>query len=51
MSWNEDGFRQLEAAGIEFLMWPGWDDLARFVFSHNTTDAETANLCKTLESL
>jgi len=49
VSWSEDGFRQLEAAGIEFLMWPERDNLARFVFSHNTTDAETATLCKALE--
>ena len=46
--WSAEGFRRLEAAGIEFLAWPGRDDLARFVFSHCTTDEETAALCEAL---
>jgi len=46
--WSSEGFRQLEAAGIQFLTWPGRDDLARFVFSHCTSPAETDALCEAL---
>jgi len=46
--WSAAGLRRLEAQGIEFLYWPGHDDLARFVFGHSTTDAETAALIKAL---
>lgn len=46
--WTEDGFQALADAGIEFLTWPGQDDLARFVFSHATTDAETDRLITAL---
>jgi threonine aldolase len=49
--WTADGFRGLESAGIEFLTWPGRDDLARFVFSHCTTDEETDALCAALANL
>jgi len=49
--WTAEGFRRLEASGIEFLTWPGRDDLARFVFSHCTSDEETAALCETLNAL
>ena len=49
--WNGAGFRALEDRGVEFLMWPGRDDLARFVFSHCVTDEETAALCSLLKSL
>lgn len=48
VAWNSEGFKKLEDQGIEFLMWPGRDDLARFVFSHCTTDDETAALCEAL---
>ena len=48
VSWNGEGFRALEERGIEFLMWPGRNDLARFVFSHCTTDEETETLCEAL---
>ena len=48
VSWSQTGFARLERQGIEFLMWPGRDDLARFVFSHCTRDEETAALCKAL---
>jgi len=44
--WSASGFRQLEEAGIQFLTWPGRNDLARFVFSHCTLDEETAALCR-----
>ena len=46
--WSAAGFRQLEDAGIQFLTWPGRDDLARFVFSHNTQPDETDALCRAL---
>jgi threonine aldolase len=48
VAWSSEGFKSLEDQGIEFLMWPGRDDLARFVFSHCTTDEETAALCEAL---
>ena len=50
VKWAPDGFRALEESGIQFLLWPGRDDLARFVFSYCTTEAETAFLCDTLEA-
>jgi len=46
--WSAEGFRQLEDAGIQFLTWPGRDDLARFVFSHSTSPEETEALCRAL---
>lgn len=49
--WNKAGFDALSAAGIQFLGWPGRDDLARFVFSHATPEQETAVLCDTLLAL
>jgi threonine aldolase len=49
--WNKQGFLGLEDKGIEFLMWPGRDDLARFVFSHCTKAEDTAALCEALKSL
>jgi threonine aldolase len=48
VSWTSAGFQRLEAAGIQFLTWPGRDDLARFVFSHCTTEQETEALCDAL---
>ena len=48
VSWTPEGFGRLEEKGIEFLMWPGRDDLARFVFSHCTTDTETSALCEAM---
>lgn len=46
--WSPAGFRKLEQAGIQFLGWPGRDDLARFVFSHCTHSEETEKLCSLL---
>ncbi len=46
--WSKAGFDALRDAGIQFLTWPGRDDLARFVFSHMTTDEETTTLCDTI---
>lgn len=46
--WSAAGFAALREAGIQFLEWPGRDDLARFVFSHSTSPRETAALCHAL---
>ena len=51
VKWSPEGFERLELAGVQFLMWPGRDDLARFVFSHCGKDEETAFLCKTLAGI
>lgn len=48
VKWSPAGFRRLERAGIQFLNWPGRDDLARFVFSHCTPEEETGELCRVL---
>lgn len=48
VQWTVEGFQRLEDAGIEFLHWPGRDDLARFVFSHCTEEAATVRLCEAL---
>ena len=42
--WSAEGFEHLASQGIQFLIWPGHDDLARFVFGHSTTDEDTAKL-------
>ncbi len=46
--WSSEGFDALAGAGIEFHVWPGHDDLARFVFAHSTTDEDTQTLVRTL---
>lgn len=46
--WSAEGFRQMESKGIDFLMWPGGDDLARFVFGHSTSDADVQKLISAL---
>jgi threonine aldolase len=48
VNWSPGGFENLADAGIQFLTWPGRDDLARFVFSHSTSEAETDALCRAL---
>jgi threonine aldolase len=48
VKWTKEGFDHMEAQGIQFLMWPGRDDLARFVFAHSTSDEETEILIHTL---
>ena len=49
--WTASGLAALEQAGIQFYIWPGHEDLARFVFSFQTTDAETAALCQALHRI
>lgn len=51
LRWNDSGFTALREAGVEFHMWPGRDDLARFVFAHSTDEKATNKLCKTLKSI
>ncbi len=48
VNWSVEGFELLEKAGVQFLTWPGRDDLARFVFSHCTSDEETHALCRAI---
>jgi len=48
VKWTAAGFQKLEESGIQFLTWPGRDDLARFVFSHSTSSEETETLCARL---
>ena len=49
--WSASSFAALRESGIQFLNWPGQDDLARFVFSHHCSEAETTKLCQDLERL
>ena len=51
VKWTAAGFQKLEESGIQFLTWPGRDDLARFVFSHCTSSKETETLCTRLAEL
>ncbi|MEE8495057.1 MAG: beta-eliminating lyase-related protein [Xanthomonadales bacterium] len=51
VKWTAGGFTKLEESGIQFLTWPGRDDLARFVFSHCTRSEETETLCARLAEL
>ena len=48
VEWSKQGFDHLESQGIQFLLSPGRDDLARFVFGHSTSDEETLTLVDTL---
>jgi len=50
VKWSAQGFDRLADAGVEFLTWPGRDDLARFVFSYCTSDAQTEALCSALNA-
>jgi len=49
--WTAEGFGALERAGVQFLTWPGRNDLARFVFAHCTPPEETEALCRALRSV
>lgn len=49
--WSAGGFSALASAGIEFHLWPGQDDLARFVFAHSTGTEETDALIRTFNGL
>jgi threonine aldolase len=44
VNWTIEGFDQLKLQDIEFRLWPGRDDLARFVFGYSTSEQETESL-------
>jgi len=48
VNWTKEGFDHLMAKDIQFGLWPGRDDLARFVFGHSTSDEEVAYLLSAL---
>ncbi len=48
--WSPEGLGLIANRDIEFNHWPGHDDLARFVFAHSTTDAETQALITAMET-
>jgi len=48
LKWTKQGFDHLESRGIQFGLWPGRDDLARFVFGHSTSDEEVDLLVRSL---
>lgn len=50
LNWTPAGFERLADEGMDFLMWPGRDDLARFVFGHTTTAEDTGRLIAALEA-
>ena len=51
LRWTTKGFAGLQDAGVEFHLWPGRDDLARFVFAHSTDERSTDKLCKILQKI
>ena len=50
LCWTKAGFDQLKSQGMQFQLWPGRDDLARFVFGHSTSDEEVRLLIAALDS-
>ena len=48
LNWTKRGFDHLESQGIQLGLWPGRDDLARFVFGHSTSDEEVEWLVNSL---
>ena len=48
LKWTQEGFDHLMSQDIEFGLWPGRNDLARFVFGHSTSDEEVAYLLDAL---
>jgi threonine aldolase len=40
VKWTKEGLEHLLAQDIQFQMWPGRDDLGRFVFGYSTSDEE-----------
>ncbi len=42
--WTAKNLEALESNGIQFHLWPGQDDLARFVFAHSTSQDELDTL-------
>lgn len=50
LNWTKEGFDHLKSQGIQFQLWPGRDDLARFVFGHSSSDEEVGLLISALKS-
>jgi threonine aldolase len=48
VKWNKEGFDHLVSQDIQFQLWPGRDDLARFVFGHSSNDEVTRTLINAL---
>jgi threonine aldolase len=46
VKWTKEGFDQLQSKSIQFQLWPGRNDLARFVFGHSTSDGDVDLLAK-----
>ena len=46
--WSAEGLSALAETGVQFFLQPGYDDLARFVFSFHTNPQETDTLCRAL---
>ena len=42
--WTAEKLKELGNQGIQFHLWPGQDDLARFVFGHSTSQDELERL-------
>ena len=51
LNWSEEGFKQLEDGNVQFLPWPGRDDLARLVFGYSTTDQDTLTLIRVFNGI
>ena len=49
VTWTKQGFDQLASRDIQFSLWPGREDLARFVFGHSTSDEDTKLLIDALD--
>ncbi|MDH4020816.1 MAG: beta-eliminating lyase-related protein [Xanthomonadales bacterium] len=50
VKWTKEGFDHLMSQDIQFQLWPGRDDLARFVFGHSTSDEEVGLLLGSLHN-
>jgi threonine aldolase len=48
VKWSKRGFDHLVSQDIQFQLWPGRDDLARFVFGHSSNDEAIRTLINAL---
>lgn len=44
VQWGAENLSRIADSDIQFLLWPGRDDLARFVFGHSTSEQDTDTL-------
>ena len=49
VNWTKESFDHLDSQDIQFGLWPGRDDLARFVFGHSTSEVDVMVLIKAIE--